>query len=604
MKILKHLIPFHNTDFNYIENFKFYFPYIKKFSILSKVIEYFIYVLIYPIIEMVKFLYQLSIFKVLAENYFISEQIKIFGYELKLPYIQIFNSQLLDLIIVTLLIWALSIIINWRMSFIQEINQHSIIEGMRSILYGHLLKLDIDKFTKIETGTMQSIWMMMRHVGGFFQISVNLVKNIILGLVILILIFQFFKVSIIYFSILIILLLLINHIFSNKIFQKSILVSNLNSKSMSKLEELIYAAKLIRLSQKEKIEQKNFDMLHDQIKDNNISLVLISNIARSILQFLTTIIILLFVVYIDYNRISISDIFAFGVLATRLAPIVSDLTKSINYFFEITGILQNLKGILNDNIYNSDSDITNRVIIKQIDNIEFKNIEYKYGNNKVISNANLILQKGKSYCLLGSSGSGKSTLLDIISGFRSTSNGSILVNDNIPLNENSNESYIKNISYLPQETIILNKSIKENIYFLSKDTLQDNINELIKFSELNDLIENNEKGIETVVGNRGNLLSGGQKQRIGISRSLTKPFQVLIFDEATSNIDAITENKIIHNLLRLSKDKIAIFATHRQNLIKYFDSIIIIHKGDIYQFNSLEDFKLTKPDIFRLTIPN
>ena len=103
---------------------------------------------------MVKFLYQLSIFKVLAENYFISEQIKIFGYELKLPYIQIFNSQLLDLIIVTLLIWALSIIINWRMSFIQEINQHSIIEGMRSILYGHLLKLDIDKFTKIESGTM------------------------------------------------------------------------------------------------------------------------------------------------------------------------------------------------------------------------------------------------------------------------------------------------------------------------------------------------------------------------------------------------------------------------------------------------------------------
>ena len=95
-------------------------------------------------------------------------------------------------------------------------------------------------------------------------------------------------------------------------------------------------------------------MLHDQIKDNNISLVLISNIARSILQFLTTIIILLFVIYIDYNQISISDIFAFGVLATRLAPIVSDLTKSINYFFEITGILLNLKGILNDKINNFD----------------------------------------------------------------------------------------------------------------------------------------------------------------------------------------------------------------------------------------------------------
>ena len=587
-----------------VENIKFYFPYIRKFSNFKLICEYFIYILIFPIIETIKFLYQLSIFKLLAENYLIGEEIKIWGYKLNLPIIDLFNSQLIDLIFMTLIIWSLSILVHWRMSIIQEANQHSIIEGMRSTLYEHLLKLNIDSFTKIEAGTMHSIWMMMRHVGGFFLIAINLSKNLVLGLVILILIFQFFKFSIIYFGLIIIILIFINQIFSNKIFKRSILVSDLNTKSMSKLEELIYAAKLIRLSQKEKVEQQNFDNLHQSIKDNNVSLALISNIAKSILQFLTTIIILLFVIYIDQTQISITDIFAFGVLATRLAPVVSDLTKSINYFFEITGILQNLKSILSNKIQNNSFEVKNTITFDFIDNIEFKNIGYKYDDNPIFLNANLFLNKGKSYCLLGSSGSGKSTLLDIIAGFRSPTSGKVIVNNNFLLDARSSESYIKNISYLPQETIILNKTIRENITFLSEDKSDINIQNLIKFSELDDLIISKQKGLETNVGNRGNLLSGGQKQRIGISRSLAKPFEVLIFDEATSNIDAITENNIIHNLLNLSKDKISIFATHRQNLIKYFDSIIIIHKGKIFQFNSLEEFKNNKPDIYNLTIPN
>lgn len=594
-----------NLKLNMIDDLKYYFPFIYKFINKKQIYEYLLYSFFLPIIETIKFLYQLSILKYLADNYFSNEKTTIFGYEVNLPMINFFQNQILNLISITLVIWTISILMQWRMNLLQHVNQNTIIEEMRSYTYQFLIKLKIDLFNKIETGTMQSIWMMIRHVGGFFEIIITSIKNILLAIVILILIFEFFRFGILYFGFLLFILILINYFFSYKIHIKSLLASRLNTLSMGRLDELIYAAKLIKISQISEKEIKSFNQLHDKIKQNNISLSVFKNISKLILQFLATLTILCLIIFIDYNKIPLLDIFAFGILATRLSPVVVELIKSINYFFELTGILSNLKSILLENKIDS-LKISKKNTIKEINHIQLVNVSFSYGRNEVFKNANIRLEKSKTYCLLGSSGSGKSTLLDVISGFNQPTTGQLLVNKHINLNRNNSESYMNLISYLPQESIILNKSILQNILFTQKNKKINKkiIDESIKFAELTDLVNILDGGINFRVGARGNFLSGGQKQRIAIARAINKKFELLIFDEATSNIDAITEYKIISKLLKKTKNAISIFATHRQNIIKFFDSIIVIHNSKIYQFDSLKEFKKREPEIYKYTIPN
>ena len=124
-----------------------------------------------------------------------------------------------------------------------------------------------------------------------------------------------------------------------------------------------------------------------------------------------------------------------------------------------------------------------------------------------------------------------STLLDIISTFRKPNSGNIILNGEFDSKFIEKDYFLDKISYLPQETIVMNNTIRENIAYLAKNKKDIDYLELLRFSELNDFISNKDNGLDYKVGSRGNLLSGGQKQRIGISRTLVKKFDVLIFDE-------------------------------------------------------------------------
>ena len=167
--------------------------------------------------------------------------------------------------------------------------------------------------------------------------------------------------------------------------------------------------------------------------------------------------------------------------------------------------------------------------------------------------------------------------------------GNILVDD-IDIKKN-NHLWQKNIGYIPQDIYLLDDTIKNNIIFGIEDSNIDYklLSEVIKIAQLEKFIENSKSKLDTVVGNRGIKISGGEKQRIGIARALYNNPKVLIFDEATSALDIDNENKILEEIYNRLNDKTIIIISHRNNTVKYCESIYVMDKGKVIDNGPYEE---------------
>lgn len=215
--------------------------------------------------------------------------------------------------------------------------------------------------------------------------------------------------------------------------------------------------------------------------------------------------------------------------------------------------------------------------------LTLKNLEFSYDQKKkIISDINIELKKGFSYGILGNSGTGKSTLIDLIIGLLKCDKGKILVDDKEITGLNL-KSWQKKISYVPQEPILLDTSVNENITFnhITLENEQEKINKVTKLSEAYNFIQKLDNKFKTIVGEKGSRISGGQKQRLAISRALFKNFDILIMDESTNAIDYEIEDKIYENILSEYKDKLILIISHRKSIYKKLDHLIEIKNGKI-----------------------
>ena len=221
----------------------------------------------------------------------------------------------------------------------------------------------------------------------------------------------------------------------------------------------------------------------------------------------------------------------FSLQALRFAaPALDNLDKDIDQIDKKRTIIQN-----NDEKFS----------IKFNKQIEIKSLSFGYekSDKNLFNNFNFKIKKNEFIGILGESGSGKSTLIDILMGIIKPKIGNVLVDD-VDIFNNL-DSWFKNIGYVPQETYLLDDTIKNNIIFGSnKESIdEDYISEILKILELEGLINERQEGQETLVGDNGVKLSGGQKQRIGLARALYKKPKILILDEFTSSLDLITERR-------------------------------------------------------------
>jgi subfamily B ATP-binding cassette protein MsbA len=238
-----------------------------------------------------------------------------------------------------------------------------------------------------------------------------------------------------------------------------------------------------------------------------------------------------------------------------------------------------------DKILGAESDIKepeNPVKLSFNDKIEYKNVWFKYQNNWVLQDIDLVIPKGKTVALVGQSGSGKSTLVDLLPRFYDINEGQISI-DGVDIRDAEIldlRSFMGNVN---QEAILFNDTFFNNIAFGVEHATLDQVEEAAKIANAHDFIIATENGYDTNIGDRGGKLSGGQRQRVSIARAILKNPQILILDEATSALDTESERLVQEALENLMKNRTTIVIAHRLSTIKSADEICVMHEGRIVE---------------------
>jgi|TARA_B110000037_G_scaffold33432_1_gene40366 ATP-binding cassette subfamily B protein len=217
-------------------------------------------------------------------------------------------------------------------------------------------------------------------------------------------------------------------------------------------------------------------------------------------------------------------------------------------------------------------------------NIEFKNVSLTYDdtNIKALKNISFSIKKGETLAILGKTGSGKSSIVNLISRLYDVENGIISI-DTIPIKEINLIDLRKGIGFVPQDPFLFSDSIFNNIKFGYEKASKEEIITAAKNAVVHQNIVDFKNGYQTLLGERGVTLSGGQKQRVSIARAIVKNPQILIFDDCLSAVDTETEERILENLEKVSKDKTTFIISHRVSSAKNADKIIILDEGEIIQ---------------------
>ena len=233
-------------------------------------------------------------------------------------------------------------------------------------------------------------------------------------------------------------------------------------------------------------------------------------------------------------------------------------------------------------------------------NIELKNVDFSYDKErKVLENINIEIKNNKMIALVGESGCGKSTITNLLLKQNKVDSGEILLNG-INLNEIPFDVLTKKVGFINHSAYIFNGSIEDNIRMGKNDASYDEIYHALKKANLYEFVMSLPEKLNTNVGEGGSLLSGGQKQRLALARTIITDPEIYIFDEATSNIDVESEEKVWESIYKLSKNKTVIVISHRLANVKNADAIYVLDKGHIVEHGKHKELMMTKNKYYEL----
>lgn len=235
-------------------------------------------------------------------------------------------------------------------------------------------------------------------------------------------------------------------------------------------------------------------------------------------------------------------------------------------------------------------DKKNAVELKGInDGIEYKDVCFEYVENKpVLEHINLKIKRGETVAFVGNSGGGKSTLVNLLPRFYDVQQGQVLI-DGTDIRDFTLQSLRDNISIVFQDNFLFSGTIRDNILLGKEGATQEEINHAVEASFVSDFVKDLRDGLDTDIGERGNLLSGGQRQRIAIARAFIKNAPIVILDEATSALDNKSEEVVQQAIENLMKDRTVLVIAHRLSTVRHADKIVVVNYGKIAEVGTHDE---------------
>jgi len=367
------------------------------------------------------------------------------------------------------------------------------------------------------------------------------------------------------------------------------------------LIEIFKNHKLMKIFQREDYESIRINNKLEKVKEAGKKVATIFVKVSPIMETLTGIMIALLIFYsgklIAKGEIDINNFFSFlAAMMLAYQPVRSLATLNMGVQAGLSAARRILP-VIDENIEIKD-DVNSKELIIKNGEINFIDVCFKYDldneNSNILDQININISGGKMTALVGHSGSGKSTILNLIPRFYNITSGDIKIDDQ-SINNLSIYSLRKEISLVSQDTTLFDDTIKNNIAYANLNSTDEEIIEAAKRSFAAEFIEKLPDGYNTLIGENGLRLSGGEKQRISIARAMLKKSTIILLDEATSSLDADTEQKIQQALTLLTKNKTTVVIAHRLSTILNSDQIYVIDSGKVIARGNHEELLKNSP---------
>jgi len=461
---------------------------------------------------------------------------------------------------------------------------------LKNEIYQQYQRLSLNFYKKNRTGDLmnrisEDVSKVRMYVGPAVMYSMNMIVLLVVGFTQMIRI----DVKLTMYTLLPFPLLSIAIFTLSKIIHKrSSIVQEYLSKLTTFNQEFFSGISVVKSYGIEKSIIKGFDEISDKSKEKNIHLQQANALFFPLMVFLIGIsnIIVIYIGGQQYinNEIQIGTIIEFMLYVNILTwpvAVVGWVTSMIQQAeasqLRINEFLQHQPEIQN----HSTAPITLQ------GKVDFKNVTFTYDDTNItaLKNVTFSAEAGETVAILGKTGAGKSTIIELIARLYDTKEGSILMDGNsierINLNDLRNQ-----IGFVPQDPFLFSETISSNIKFGKEDASKEEIIQAAKDAVVHENIIDFPNGYETILGERGVTLSGGQKQRVSIARAIIKNPKILIFDDCLSAVDTETEERILSNLKKVSKNKTTFIISHRVSSAKNADKIIVLEGGAIIQQGS------------------
>lgn len=377
-----------------------------------------------------------------------------------------------------------------------------------------------------------------------------------------------------------------------KLKRKSKEAQSLWSDTMSQVEETLGGLRIIKAFCAEEKMNKRFDKINSDYRNQILRVNTRQQMAHPMSEFLGTVMIIIVlwfggILVLNQQVLSGPTFIYYLVILYSIINPLKDFSKA---GYNIPKGLASMERV--DKILLAESDIKEKENPEHISNfdhtIEFRHVSFRYGEQWVLKDINLTIEKGKTIALVGQSGGGKSTMVDLIPRYYDVQEGEVLI-DGINVKDLDIHDLRQLIGNVNQEAILFNDSFFNNISFGVDNATKEQVEEAAKIANAHEFIMASENGYDTNIGDRGGRLSGGQRQRVSIARAILKNPPILILDEATSALDTESERLVQDALERLMKTRTTVAIAHRLSTIKNADEICVLHEGQIVERGTHEE---------------